>query len=149
MTRTARILALTVLLFGTGAAHADLDQIRQAAEAGDANAQLELGILFHYGFNYKGNEVPALTWYTLSANQGNARASKLREALMKKMTEKEVEEALEQVAQFKAARPAAPAAAPAPESQPAPVETAPVAPAPSTEAPPPAVEPAPAAPAAQ
>jgi TPR repeat protein len=139
---TIPILALAALFAASGA-RADLDLIRHAAEAGNAEAQLELGILFQYGFNYKDNEVPALTWYTLAANQGNARAGKLREALMKKMTEKEVEEALEQVAQFKAARPAAPAAAPAPEPQPAPVETAPVAPAPSTEVPP-AAEPAPA-----
>ena len=99
---TARIvtLMLTALLWQS-AAHADLDDIRRTAEAGDREAQLELGILFQYGFNYKDNEIPALTWYSLSANQGNARAVGLRDALKAKMTEKEVQEAMEQVATFK------------------------------------------------
>lgn len=82
-------------------AHADLDDIRRTAEAGDRDAQLELGILFQYGFNYKDNEIPALTWYLLSANQGNPKAVRLRDTLKAKMSEKDVQEALEQVASFK------------------------------------------------
>ena len=117
---TTRILALmlTALLWQS-AAHADLDDIRRTAEAGDREAQLELGILFQYGFNYKDNEIPALTWYSLSANQGNARAVGLRDALKAKMTEKEVQEAMEQVATFKpkGKLPAAPAPAPVPQGQ--------------------------------
>lgn len=123
---TTRILALmlTALLWQS-AAHADLDDIRRTAEAGDREAQLELGILFQYGFNYKDNEIPALTWYSLSANQGNARAVGLRDALKAKMTEKEVQEAMEQVATFKpkGTPPAAPAPAPVPQVQPAPQAT--------------------------
>lgn len=82
-------------------AHADLDDIRRTAEAGDRDAQLQLGILFQYGFNYKDNEIPALTWYSLSANQGNPKAVRLRDSLKAKMSEKDVQEALEQVASFK------------------------------------------------
>lgn len=82
-------------------AHADLDDIRRTAEAGDRDAQLQLGILFQYGFNYKDNEIPALTWYSLAANQGHPRAVRLRDSLKAKMGEKEVQEALEQVASFK------------------------------------------------
>ena len=66
-------------------AHADLDDIRRTAEAGDRNAQLELGILFQYGFNYKDNEIPALTWYSLAANQGHPRAVRLRDSLKAKI----------------------------------------------------------------
>ena len=73
--------ALLTALLWSSVAHADLDDIRRAAEAGDTGAQLELGIPFEYGFNYKGNEIPALTWYTLSANQGRAKAAQLRDAL--------------------------------------------------------------------
>jgi len=141
---------LLAALLWSGAAHADLDDIRRAAEGGDAGAQLELGILFQYGFNYKDNEIPALTWYMLSANQGSAKAAKLRDALKAKMTEKEVQEAMEQVAQYKFAGkpaaapvPAAPAAAPVPE---APVD---FAPAPETDAIPAGVDPQTAPPAAQ
>ena len=143
MIRSARHLLLAaVLLFSAGVARADLDQIRAAAEAGDANAQLELGILFNYGFNYKDNEIPALTWYMLSANQGNARAAGLRDKLMSKMSQQEIEEAIQQVTQF---RPSGPAPA-KPKAEPSPQAAAPVSPG----AEPPAAEPVPAeAPAAE
>lgn len=132
---TVRIvtLMLTALLWQS-VAHADLDDIRRIAEAGDREAQLELGILFQYGFNYKDNEIPALTWYSLSANQGNVRAQKLRDVLKAKMTEKEVQEAMEQVASFKP-KGTPPVVVPAPMQAPAPepapqVQEVPPAPAP-------------------
>jgi TPR repeat protein len=141
---TSPIPGLVAFLFTAflwpGAAQADLDDIRRAAEAGDAGAQLELGILFQYGFNYKGNEIPALTWYTLSANQGSAKAVKLRDSLKAKMTEKEVQEAMEQVAQFK---PSGKPVAPAPET---PVESSPP---PETGTMPADIEPPPVPPAVQ
>lgn len=149
MTTFARTLAVLLTAFlWSSAAHADLDDIRRAAEAGDTEAQLELGILFQYGFNYKDNEIPALTWYMLSANQGSAKAVKLRDALKAKMTEKEVQEAMEQVAQYKPSgkpvvtpAPAAPVAAPE-----KPVE---FSPPPETEASPADIESLPFAPAVQ
>lgn len=121
-TTTTRLIALFAgACLWAGVARADLDHIKQAAEAGDAKAQLELGILFQYGFNYKDNEIPALTWYMLSANQGNAKAASLRDTLRAKMTEKDVQEAMEQVASFKPkGQPPAAAPAPAPAQQEAP-----------------------------
>jgi TPR repeat protein len=137
-------------------AHADLDQIRRAAETGDAQAQLELGMLYQFGYHYKDNEVPALTWYTLSANQGNARAAKLRDDLMGKMKPAEIEQAMEQVKQFKPsgtpppATSAVPPTAPPPPAEPAPAPAPPEAATPSPAsapaepaAPPAAPEPAP------
>lgn len=116
MIRSARPLLLAaVLLLGAGAARADLDDIRAAAEAGSVEAQLELGILFHYGFNYPGNEIPALTWYMLAANQGSARAAGLRDQLMAKMNPQQIEEAIQQVTQFRPSGPAPAPAAPAPQ----------------------------------
>lgn len=151
MTMITRTLAVLLAAFlWSGTARADLDDIRRSAEAGDAKAQLELGILFQYGFNYKDNEIPALTWYMISANQGSAKAEKLRDALKAKMTEKEVQEAIEQVAAYKPTgkpappTPSAPAAVPAPEK---PVEFSP--PPPTTEAAPAGNESLPAPPAAQ
>jgi TPR repeat protein len=170
MTTPVRLLAtLAAAFLWSAVAHADLDHIKRSAEAGDAEAQLELGILFQYGFRLKDNEIPALTWYSISANQGNAKAAKLRDALMSKMNPKEVEEAMEQVKSFKAKPlpagtapfPAAPtpetrpesAAAPTPATAPepaapapaaAPAEPAPPAPAPApTEAAPPPASPPP------
>jgi TPR repeat protein len=136
--RTLAIFA--AVLLWQAPAHADLDQIKQAAEAGDAESQLELGILFEYGFNYKDNEIPALTWYMISANQGNAKAASLRDKLRAKMTAKDVTEAEGQVAQFKPKGQLPPPAAPAPSSPP-PAEAAPAA-APAAEAPVPAPQPA-------
>jgi hypothetical protein len=121
MTIFARTLAvlLTALLWA-GVAHADLDDIRRSAEAGDTKAQLELGILFQYGFNYKDNEIPALTWYMISANQGSTKAARYLDALKAKMSDKDVQEAMEQVAQYKSTgkpsiAPAPATVAPAPE----------------------------------
>jgi len=151
MTTFARTFAaLLAALLWSVAAHADLDDIRRAAEAGNTEAQLELGVLFQYGFNYKDNEIPALTWYMLSANQGNAKAVKLRNALKAKMTEKEVQEAMEQAAQYKPS--GKPAAAPAPAAPvTAPAAEAPIdfSPPPSPEAKPAEVEPLPVPPAVQ
>jgi hypothetical protein len=132
MKKFVRILAfLLATLVWQSAAHADLDDIRRAAEAGNAEAQLELGILFQYGFRYKDNEIPALTWYILAANQGNAKAAKLRDALKATMSEKDVAEAMDQAAKFKpTGLPPAPAAAPE-VKQPAPA-VPPAAPAPET-----------------
>jgi len=130
---TSPILGLVAILLAaflwSGAAHADLDDIRRTAEAGDSGAQLELGILFQYGYNYKDNEIPALTWYMLSANQGNAKAAKLRDALKAKMTEKDVQEATEHVAQYKPSGKPAATPPPATEAKPAEVEPLPVPPA--------------------
>jgi hypothetical protein len=132
----ASILMLVAFL-ATGTAHADLDRIKAAAEQGDVNAQLELGILYEYGFNYQDNQAHALAWYTHAANQGNAKAAGLRDALRAKMTQKEVDEAQTLIAQHKPkSAPAAPAPAPMPE----------MSPPPPAEAPAPMPEPAPATP---
>jgi hypothetical protein len=143
---TSPIHGLVAILFTaflwSGTAHADLDDIRRAAEAGDTAAQLELGVLFQYGFNYKDNEIPALTWYMLSANQGNAKAVKLRDALKAKMNEKDVQEAMEQVAQYK---PKGQVVTPAPATTTAPAQAPELpefSPAPEAEAPAAEIEPA-------
>lgn len=126
------IAALSVTLLGAAPALADLDDIRRAAEAGDSEAQLELGILFQYGFNYQGNEIPALTWYLLSANQGNAKAVKLADTLKSKMAASDVQEATEQMAKYtsvgKPAVTPTPGAAPSPEPPAAAPEPAPATP---------------------
>lgn len=50
-------------------------QLLQKAEAGDAEAQLELGDIYHDGFEGKGPKyVEAAYWYRKAADQGNARA---------------------------------------------------------------------------
>lgn len=96
---------------------AGLEQLRQAAEAGKIDAQLELGILYEYGFRKPDHLVPALSWYLRAAESGDADAARRRDALMAKLKPAEVEEAkrLAQASPTAAATPKAePEAAPAP-----------------------------------
>lgn len=65
------------------------DLIR-SAEGGDAAAQLELGILYEYGYGMKGRKIEALAWYLAAADQGNAKAIQHRDKLLKQLGSKDV-----------------------------------------------------------
>lgn len=71
----------------------ELEQIRAAAEAGNAEAQLQLGILYEYGFRKADHLAPALSWYLRAADGGSADAARRRDALAAKLKPAEVEEA--------------------------------------------------------
>ncbi len=89
--RLALILGLAV--WTVLPARAGLDEIRAGADKGDAEAQVELGVLYEFGFGMPNNEVVALAWYLLAAEQGNARATTRRDLLMNRMAQKDVEAA--------------------------------------------------------
>jgi TPR repeat protein len=76
------------------------EAIRQAAESGNADAQLEMGILYEFGFYMKGNDVPALAWYLLAAKQGNEKAIQRRDSLMSRMTQAQIEQAQQESMQL-------------------------------------------------
>ena len=76
------------------------EAIRQAAESGNAEAQLEMGILYEFGFYMQGNDVPALAWYMLAAKQGNEKAIKRRDLLMSRMTQGQIEQAQQESTQL-------------------------------------------------
>jgi len=129
------ILGLTATPLLAGAQDlTSLEQMRQAAAQGSADAQLEMGILYEFGFNMPKNNVTALAWYLRAVEQGSALAAKRRDQIMAGMTPEEIEAAqklsLELAAQTQPSITAAPA--PAAESAPAP---APTEPAPAPEAP--------------
>lgn len=105
---------------------AGLERLRAAAEAGQADAQLELGILYEYGFNKPDNLVPALSWYLRAAENGVPDAGRRRDALMGKLKPAEVEEA-KRLAQTKTSAAPAPPAEPAATPASAPTETPPAA----------------------
>jgi TPR repeat protein len=68
------LTSLVLWFFAQAAGAADLESLRRAAQAGDAQAQNDLGYLY-----YRGNGVPqdyaqALDWYRKAAEQGHARA---------------------------------------------------------------------------
>lgn len=132
-----------------------LKTLKQAAESGDVSSQYELGVLYEFGFRMKTHLIPALAWYMVAADNGDARAIKRRDQLMSQLTPEQVEEAKRLRAGFGAKKPATdkPAATPA-EDKPAaePAKPAEVAPMPAAEPPPakPAEEkPKPATPAAK
>lgn len=69
------------------------DEVLQAARKGDPEAQLEMGILYEYGFYLPENRPPALAWYMLAADQGNKKAAQRRDALKQRMSQIEVQRA--------------------------------------------------------
>ncbi len=129
------------------------DAVRKAAEAGNAEAQLNLGILYEYGFRLKGNKVEALAWYMAAADQGLEMAAKHRDKLMHELTPAQVEQARQKSKKIARApmhpQPAPPVqTAPMPEGRSAPIspETAPM-PESGSAAPSPETAPIPAPPA--
>jgi len=126
-----------------------LEALRAQAERGNVNAQLDMGILYEYGFNFPDNKAPALAWYTLAAQQGSELAAKRRDTIKGKMLPAEIAEAdrLTQTLAAKASSsaPAAPTPTPAagePAATPPPAPAVESAPAPAADATPPVAAPA-------
>lgn len=76
-----------------GAGARGLRPIEIRAEKGDATAQLVLGELYQYGFGLANHKVPALTWYLVSAHEGNAEAKARAAALAARMAPADVGQA--------------------------------------------------------
>lgn len=96
-----RAIAMVVLgLCLSGIVHAAdpvaPEDVLRDARGGDQEAQVEMGILYEYGFRMKGNRIVALAWYQLAADQGNARAAKYRDRLQSKLSASQVEKARKQ-----------------------------------------------------
>ncbi len=51
-----------------------VQEFRQAAEAGDANSQFNLALMYEQGIGVGKDEKAAVTWYRKSAEQGNSNA---------------------------------------------------------------------------
>ena len=88
-----KLVGLVVFLGWLPAAHGDLDSLRAAAQTGDANAQLELGQLYEFGFGLKENAVPAMAWYLAASRAGNERAAQRAAALKPKLSASQQAEA--------------------------------------------------------
>lgn len=128
-----------------------LKSLKQAAESGNISAQYELGVLYEFGYRMKTHMIPALAWYMVAADNGDARATKRRDHLVSQLTPDQVEEAKRLRGTLGAKKPPAtdkPAAEPAPpaEDKPAPEPAKPAEDAPKPAAAP-AAEPPPAKPA--
>ncbi|MBI3570874.1 MAG: sel1 repeat family protein [Gammaproteobacteria bacterium] len=132
------ILGLTAPLLAGAQDLPSLEQMRAAAERGNADAQLEMGILYEFGYKMPKNDVSALAWYMLSAEQGNALAAKRRDQIKSNMKPDEIE-AAQKLSQELAAQKTQPTTTPPP-TEPAPAQTKPVAPSEAPLAGPPNVD---------
>src|SRR4051812_16528114 len=79
---------------------AGLEQLKKTAESGDNEAMLELGILYEYGFRLQDHNAPALAWYRLASEAGNAKAGARHDALRAKLTAAEMDEANKLYAEY-------------------------------------------------
>jgi TPR repeat protein len=122
-------LAATPLLAGAQDL-TSLEQMRQAAAQGSADAQLEMGILYEFGYNMPKNNVTALAWYLRAVEQGSALAARRRDQIMAGMKPEEIEAAQKLSQELAAQAPPATTTSPAAEPAPAPTEPAPAAEAP-------------------
>jgi TPR repeat protein len=87
------ILSLVAPVLASAQDLASLEQMRKVAEQGSAEAQLEMGILYEFGYHMPKNSVTALAWYLRSAEQGNALAVKRSDQLKSHMTPDEIDAA--------------------------------------------------------
>ena len=67
-------------------------ELLNAAKRGDASAQLDIAILYEYGFDMPDNKVYALAWYILAADS-SSKAAAHRDKLMSELSAKQVERA--------------------------------------------------------
>ncbi len=96
------LLILIVSLFLTSVAWAQQSlpmDVLEAAQRGDQEAQLEMGILYEFGFFMPDHTIPALAWYMLSAAQGNQKAIRRRDLLISRMSQSEIDQAQSQSSQ--------------------------------------------------
>lgn len=129
------ILGLTATPLLAGAQDlTSLEKMRQVAEQGSADAQLEMGILYEFGFNMPKNNVTALAWYLRAVQQGNALAARRRDQIMAGMKPEEIEAAQKLSPELAAQAP--PATTPSPATEPAAAPEAPLAGPPNVDTPP-------------
>jgi len=68
------VLALAVIPVGVDAQNPSADYWRARAEAGEAIAQYNLGVLYAVGRGVPQDDAEAVRWYRLAAEQGDADA---------------------------------------------------------------------------
>ncbi len=74
---------------------------KQAAAQGNAQAQLNLGLLYHRGNGVPQDFVQAHKWYDLAGANGNKDAASFRDALAKQMTPAQIAKAQRLVREWK------------------------------------------------
>ena len=117
------ILGLTAPFLAVAEDSPSLEQMRVAAEHGNADAQLEIGILYEFGYNMPKNHVTALAWYLRAAEQGNVLAAKRRDQIKTDMKPEAIEAAQKLSLELVALKAPVAATPPTPPAEPAPAPT--------------------------
>ena len=101
------MLVFSLIFAGTALAETPAvpEDVLTAARAGDPEAQVEMGILYEYGFRMKDNKVTALAWYMKAAELGNARATTYRDKLSQQLSAADVDRARDISASLKTSSP--------------------------------------------
>lgn len=76
--KTWKILIALFAVLVPGLACADLEALKQDAMSGKVDSQLELGMLYEFGYRYPDHDVDALAWYAIAADNGNKLAGERR-----------------------------------------------------------------------
>ena len=71
------VLALAVIPVVVDAQSPDLEALRALAEQGDAIAQNDLGVVYAAGLGVPQDDVEAVRWFRLAAEQGNVDAQSI------------------------------------------------------------------------
>lgn len=93
-----RIVLILILSVGAAIPRAEVaantqEELRVAAQHGNADAQMEMGTLYEFGFNRPKDPTTALAWYMCAAAQGHALAIRRLDQLKAQMTAGQVEQA--------------------------------------------------------
>ncbi len=70
-----------------------LREFRELAAQGDADAQFNLGVMYHNGYGVPQDDVQAHMWFNLAEEHGHANAAKNRDIVAKRMTPAQIAEA--------------------------------------------------------
>ena len=89
--------AILVLVFAVAVAaqSTEIEQLRLAAEQGDASAQFNLGFMYATGEGVPKDDAKAVKWFRLAAEQGHAQAREIRDTVERELTRAEVTRATE------------------------------------------------------
>jgi hypothetical protein len=72
--RVILLAGMLLTLIASSSLSADIKTIRKQAEAGDANAQFNIGSMYENGSGVRQDYAEAARWYRKAAERGDARA---------------------------------------------------------------------------
>ena len=84
--------------------HKAVELYRRAAEHGDAKAQSNLGFMYYEGLGVEKDLIAAYKWLTVSGDQGEITAVKMRDEVEDRMNPEQIARAEREALEFKVAK---------------------------------------------